>query len=151
VAREAHHKFFRIGVACHTAEDPDLQLLILTTHLERGDVLVAVSHSGESRLMLAAAKVARARGIRVLAITNFPRSSLARRSDLVLLTAVFQEHVNGEIGSKRLAQLAVLESLYVNYLLRKGGRLRQNLAATNEALGANKLRAPGATPKTRSL
>ncbi|MGO8677833.1 MAG: MurR/RpiR family transcriptional regulator [Limisphaerales bacterium] len=140
VAREAYHKFLRIGVPCHTAEDPDLQLIILRNHLTRGDVMAAISYSGESKPILAAVRAAQARGIRVLAITNFPRSSLAKSADMVLLTAVFQEHVNGEIGSQRLAQLAVLESLYVNYMLRSGSGVRKALAAANEAVGANKNR-----------
>jgi DNA-binding MurR/RpiR family transcriptional regulator len=140
VAREAYHKFLRIGVPCHTAEDPDLQLIILRNHLSRGDLMVAISYSGESKPILGAARVAQGRGIRVLAITNFPRSSLAKSADLVLLTAVFQEHVNGEIGSQRLAQLAVLESLYVSYLLRSGPGPRKALAAANEVVGANKNR-----------
>jgi RpiR family carbohydrate utilization transcriptional regulator len=140
VAREAYHKFLRIGVSSHTAEDPDLQLIILSNQLERGDVMVAVSYSGESKPIIAASRAAQARGIRVLAITNFPRSSLAKLSDLVLLTAVFQEHLNGEIGSQRLAQLAVLESLYVNYLLRCGTKARKALAAANVAIGLNKNR-----------
>ncbi len=140
VAREAYHKFLRIGVPCHTAEDSDLQLIILSNHLDRGDVMVAVSYSGESKPILLAARAAQARGIRVLAITNFPRSTLAKLSDLVLLTAVFQEHLNGEIGSQRMAQLAVLESLYVNYLLRCGPNARKSLAAANEAVGLNKNR-----------
>jgi RpiR family transcriptional regulator, carbohydrate utilization regulator len=140
VAREAYHKFLRVGVSSHTAEDPDLQLIILSTHLARGDVLVAISYSGESKPIISAARVARDRGIRVLAITNFPRSSLAKMADLVLLTAVFQEHLNGEIASQRLAQLAVLESLYVNYLVRKGASVRKALATANRVLGMNKNR-----------
>ena len=140
VAREAYHKFLRIGFPCHTAEDPDLQLIILRNHLDRGDVMVAVSYSGESKPIIVAARAAQARHIRVLAITNFPRSSLAKLADLVLLTAVFQEHINGEIGSQRLAQLAVLESLYVNYLLRCGADARKALAAANMAIGLNKNR-----------
>lgn len=142
VAREAYHKFLRIGVPVFTAEDADLQLIILSSQLQRGDLLVAVSHTGESRTMLAAARLARTRGIRVLAITNFPRSSLAQAADFTLVTAVFQEHVNGEIGSKRLAQLAVLESLYVNYLLRREPRVRLSLAASNTVLNQNKQRHP---------
>jgi DNA-binding MurR/RpiR family transcriptional regulator len=140
VAREAYHKFLRIGVPCHTAEDPDLQLILLRNHLTRGDVMVAISYSGESKPILAAVRVARRRGIRVLAITNFPRSSLAKGSDLVLLTAVFQEDLNGEIGSQRLAQLAVLESLYVNYLVRGRPGVRRALAAANAVVGVNKNR-----------
>jgi DNA-binding MurR/RpiR family transcriptional regulator len=140
VAREAYHKFLRIGIAVHTAEDPDLQLIILSSHLTRDDLLVAISYSGESKPIIAAARTAQARAIRVLAITNFPRSTLARLAEGVLLTAVFQEHLYGEFGSQRLAQLAVLESLYVNYLLHKGARVRTALAAANATLGMNKNR-----------
>ena len=140
VAQEAYRKFIRIGVPCHTAEDSDLQLIILTNHLTQGDLMVAFSYSGESKPILTAAQVAEARGIHVLAITNFPRSSLAKAADLVLLTAVFHEHVNGEIGSERLAQLAVLESLYVNYLLLSGPSVRNALSAANAVVGINKNR-----------
>ena len=140
VASEAYHKFLRVGVPCHTAEDSDLQLIIVSNHLAPGDLLIAISYSGESKPILVAARAAQARGIKVLAITNFPRSSLAKLADLVLLTAVFQEHVNGEIGSQRLAQLAVLESLYANYLLRGGAKVRKALATANEAVGPNKNR-----------
>jgi DNA-binding MurR/RpiR family transcriptional regulator len=142
VAREAYHKFLRLGVPCFTAEDPDLQLILVNNQLARGDVLVAISYTGESKPVLTVVRQARARGITVLALTNFPRSTLARLANVTLLTAVFQEHVNGEIGSKRLAQLAVLESLYVNYLLRAGPRFRRSLARVNQALGVNKLRNP---------
>jgi DNA-binding MurR/RpiR family transcriptional regulator len=138
VAREAYQKFLRIGVPTYTAEDPDLQLIILSTQLDAGDVLTAISYSGESKPILAAAQQARARGIRVIAITNYPRSTLAKLADCVLLTAVFQEHMHGEIAAKRLAQLCVLESLYVNYLLRRGGPLGDRLLSSNQAVAINK-------------
>jgi DNA-binding MurR/RpiR family transcriptional regulator len=140
VAQEAYRKFLRIGIPSHTSDDPDLQLIILTNHLAPGDLMIAFSYSGESKPVLTAAQVAKARGIQVLAITNFPRSSLAKMADLVLLTAVFHEHVNGEIGSERLAQLAVLESLYVNYLLLSSPSIRNALTAANQVVGANKNR-----------
>ena len=140
VAQEAYRKFIRIGVPCHTAEDPDLQLIILTNHLTQGDLLVAFSYSGESKPILTAVHEAKVRGIQVLAVTNFPRSSLAKTADLVLRTAVFHEHVNGEIGSERMAQLAILESLYVNYLLRSGPSVRNALMAANKVVGTNKIR-----------
>jgi len=138
VAREIYQEFLRIGVPVYTAEDGDLQLIIVSTQLGPGDLLTAISYTGESRPILTLARQARARGVKLLAVTNFPRSTLARLADVVLLTAVFQEHVNGEVGSKRLAQLAVLESLYVNYLLRQGAVARKNLGAASRALGANK-------------
>lgn len=145
VAREIYQEFLRIGVPAYTAEDGDLQLIIVNTQLGAGDLMTAVSYTGESRPILTLARQARSRGVRLLAITNFPRSTLARLADVVLLTAVFQEHVNGEVGSKRLAQLAVLESLYVNYLLHRASESRKNLVASSRALGANK-RQQSSTP-----
>jgi DNA-binding MurR/RpiR family transcriptional regulator len=140
VAQEAYRKFLRIGIPSHTSDDPDLQLIILTNHLAPGDLMIGFSYSGESKPILTATQVAKARGIQVLAITNFPRSSLAKMADFVLLTAVFHEHVNGEIGSERLAQLAVLESLYVNYLLVSSPGVRNALTAANQVVGTNKNR-----------
>jgi DNA-binding MurR/RpiR family transcriptional regulator len=138
VAREAYHKFLRVGVSCHTAEDIDLQLIILSAHLQKKDVLIAISHSGESKPIIATSRVAKKKGVSVIAITNFPRSTLAKLADIVLLTAVFQEHLNGEVASQRLAQLAVLESLFVNYLLHKGSGVRKSLSEVNETLSLNK-------------
>jgi len=138
VARAGYQEVLRLGVPCYTAEDSDLQLIIVNSQLSRGDALIAISYTGESKPIITAARQALERGVTVLPITNFPRSTLAKLADCVLVTAVFQEHVNGEIGSKRLAQLCVLESLYVNYLVRKGAKVRKNLVASNRALGLNK-------------
>jgi DNA-binding MurR/RpiR family transcriptional regulator len=148
VAREAYQKFLRIGVPSFTAEDSDLQLIIINAQLQRGDLLTAISYSGDSKPIIAAAEQAQARGIKVLAITNYPRSTLARLADTVLLTAVFQPFVNGEIASKRLAQLCVLESLYVNYLLRQSRAVRGTLEASNQAIAINKRHAPANPPPT---
>jgi DNA-binding MurR/RpiR family transcriptional regulator len=148
VAREAYQKFLRIGVPSYTAEDVDLQLIVVNTQLQPGDVVVGISYSGESRPILGLLHQARARKIVTVAITNFPRSSLARRADVVLQTAVFHEHLNGEIAAKRLAQLCVIESLYANYLIHARDTAREHLAASDRALALNKStkarRGPGA-------
>jgi DNA-binding MurR/RpiR family transcriptional regulator len=50
-------------VPAYTAEDADLRLIIVNTQLSRGDVLVAISYSGESRPILIACRQAKARGV----------------------------------------------------------------------------------------
>lgn len=49
-----------------------------------GSLVIAVSQSGETADTLAAMREARARGARVLAVTNSPVSSLAREADCVI-------------------------------------------------------------------
>jgi DNA-binding MurR/RpiR family transcriptional regulator len=138
VALEAYQRFVRIGENCQVSEDPDLQL-IMAAHLSRGDVLLAISHSGRSRTVLDVVKRAREAGATVLAITNFPVSPMAKKADIVLLTAAFTQHHTGEVISKRISELCIIESLYINFLLRKGPPALRRLSLSNEAVRVHKL------------
>lgn len=138
VAQACYQRFIRIDVNTLTAEDPDTQL-IMASHLDKGDVLIAVSHSGGSTTILNVARAAQQRGAEVVAVTNYPLSPLAKASDLVLLTADFSEHWGGEVVSKRVSELCILESLYINYLILKNGEVLTKLRAANEAVAVHKL------------
>jgi DNA-binding MurR/RpiR family transcriptional regulator len=67
-------------------------------------------------------------------------SPLARNSDVLLLTASFAESIMGEIMSKRIAELFILESLYINIILKRKDELEANLEKSNRALQVNKIR-----------
>jgi len=56
----------------------------ITPALRPGDLLVALSGSGETDLIVESAKIAKKVGARVAAITSYPRSSLAKLADLVV-------------------------------------------------------------------
>ena len=137
VAQEAWFRWVRIGFPATFAADHDLQL-VLASQLRPRDVLVAVSHTGQTRTLLDVVGEARKTGATVVAITNFPRSALAQQADHVLQTAVFTSYISGEIMSKRVAQLCIVESLFVNFLMRRKGPYTAQLAASNEALKTNK-------------
>jgi len=57
----------------------------ITPAIRVGDVLVAVSGSGETDLVVQAAKVAKKVGTKIVGITSYPNSSLAKLSDLVVI------------------------------------------------------------------
>lgn len=61
--------------------------------LNRGDLVITISQSGETADTLAALKEAKARGVRVLGITNVVGSTIARESDGGVYT-----HAGPEIG-----------------------------------------------------
>ncbi len=138
VALEAYQRFVRIGESCQVSEDPDLQL-IMAAHLAEGDVLVAISHSGRSRTVLDVVRRAREAGATVIAITNFPVSPIAKRADIVLLTAAFSQHHTGEVISKRISELCIIESLYINFLIKKGQPALRRLSQSNEAVQVHKV------------
>jgi DNA-binding MurR/RpiR family transcriptional regulator len=138
VAMEACQRFLRIGVTCNVSEDPDLQL-ICAEHLQKGDVFFSISHTGRSRTILDAMRRATKAGATVILITNYPVSPLAKHADVVLLTAAFSRHLTGEVISKRVAELCIIESLYISYLIRRGDTALERLSRSNEAVKINKL------------
>src|SRR6185312_4399984 len=92
-----------------------------------GDLVIAISQSGETADTLAAVKEARARGARVLAISNVVDAAIPRASNGVLYT-----HAGPEIGVASTkcftAQLAAL-SLIAIHLGRRTGNLKPDAAA----------------------
>jgi arabinose-5-phosphate isomerase len=69
-----------------------------------GDVLVAISHSGETQELRAAVECARGMGARVIAVTGAPGSWLARAADAVLDAGVARE--GGPLGLAPRASVA---------------------------------------------
>lgn len=55
-------------------------------HAKSGDVLVAISTSGTSKNILAAAEAARQRGVKIIALTGRPGTPLASVADLTICT-----------------------------------------------------------------
>lgn len=138
VAMEACQRFVRIGETSLVAQDPDLEL-IMSSQLCAGDVLVAISHSGKSTPVLESMKVAQKAGVTIIAISNFPISPIAKNADILLLTAAFSTQPDtGEVMSKRIAQLCIIESLYTNYLMRKGQSAREQLKISDSVVSVNK-------------
>ena len=72
----------RIPVLCETASE----FRYGDPLIGQGDVLVAVSQSGETADTLEAVRLAKARGAFVIAVTNVEQSTLARLADLPLRT-----------------------------------------------------------------
>ena len=138
VALEARQRFLRVGKRADASLDPDTQLM-LAAQLKPGDVFIAISHSGRSRTVLDAMKLARAAGAHIVAITNTPISPVAKRADALLLTAVFTRYMTVEVISKRVTELCVLESLLVNYMHRVGADALENIRKTEASVEANKI------------
>ncbi len=70
----------------------------------RGDVVIAISNSGETAELLAAAGAVRALGAQLIAVTGAPKSSLAKLAAVVLDASVAQE--GGGLGLAPRASVA---------------------------------------------
>ncbi len=137
IADLAKSRFLRIGVQSYSTCDVD-EMLMICSKLDAHDVVVLISHSGQTAPIVHVAKAARAAGVPAIAITNFPLSPLGRNSDIQLVTSAFQESANGEVMAKRVAQLAIIESIYVNIVLRNPAR-EAALRESDRSVSVNKM------------
>jgi RpiR family transcriptional regulator, repressor of rpiB and als operon len=112
VARDAVCKFLRIGLR-GSAFDDGLMMLMSASLLQKGDVVVAFSYSGQTLIVLEAARQARKNGAQVIAITNCPGSRLTQVAHLVLCAPVEESPLTGENGTARIAQLSLLDALFL--------------------------------------
>ncbi|SHI23027.1 transcriptional regulator, RpiR family [Pollutimonas bauzanensis] len=132
VAADAQHKFFRFDLSTVAYADTHTQLMAASL-LSPRDVLVAISHSGRSRELLDAVKLALKNGCPVVAITasNTPLAQLAT----VMLRADTQEDT--EIYSpmiSRLVHLALVDVLALGVALRRGNDVSLVLEKTKRSL-----------------
>ena len=77
----------------------------------------------------------------VLLITNYPLSPLAKSSDIVLCTATFTPISSGEVMSKRVPELCLMESLYANALIRDYQTFSSHRVRSEAMLNLNKFEA----------
>lgn len=131
-----YSKFLRIGREVYMASDTD-GMNIICSQMKPCDVIICISHSGATKNVVGIAKQAKKRGIKVIAITNYPLSKLAKNADFVLFTASFTEGINGEIISKRLPEMCIVESLFLVLLL-SDAKYRDALLEANESVLCNK-------------
>ena len=109
VAGDARRRFLRLQMLVSAASDPSLQFLA-AGQLQRGDVLVLLSHSGQAAGLAELVSSVRSRGAAVLAITT-SRSPLAGLADVVLGIDVPDSGDALTPGTAQLAQLAVVDLL----------------------------------------
>ena len=135
VARDACHKFFRLGIPCSYLMDTPM-ILQFAAIAEADDVLVLLSHTGRWPEFAAAARLATARGATVIAITN-PESEFASAASILFPCQVIEDTSVYTPMSSRLAQLALLDALHVALALASGEHAAERLRISKDALRQN--------------
>ncbi|HWS51356.1 MAG TPA: MurR/RpiR family transcriptional regulator [Microbacterium sp.] len=131
-AQDLQQKLARIGCAATHTPDPHLALTSASLRT-KGDVVIAISHGGETAETIRALEVARDAGALAVAITNAPESTLALASDAVLLTHARESPFRMAAMSSRIAQLALVDILFVRVVQHRGEPVSIPLRLTHDA------------------
>lgn len=111
VAFDAFHKFTRIGKNCLFSNDEHIIATILAT-ASPNDLLVAISHTGETISVVNFAKKAKEMKMPVVAITGNRKSTLAKYSNVVLATNTKETKIRTDAMTSRIVQLVILDTIY---------------------------------------
>ncbi|MFQ5835937.1 MAG: MurR/RpiR family transcriptional regulator [bacterium] len=133
IAEEAYHRFLYLGIPCVFSGDPHLQIG-LALSLTKQDVAVGVSHSGSTEDTLKPLGLAKENGATVICITNYINSPIAQLADIKLITSFREIIFRIAAMAARVAQLTIIEALYVNVAIKMKEKAVRNIEKLEKLL-----------------
>lgn len=110
-AMEGMYKFLHIMPNVYCLSDIHMQVMSSST-MNKQDVAIFISHSGESREIVQMAKKAHESGARSICITHYSKSPLTEYADVVLLCGGYEPPLQDGSFSIKIAQIFVLDLLF---------------------------------------
>ncbi len=111
VAADMAHKLLRLGFDAVAYSDNHMQA-IAAAHVDKNCLAIAFSHSGSSKDIIEALKIAKGNGCATIAITNKGKSPIYKVGDCVINTTANESNYHLLGLSSRISQLAIVDSIY---------------------------------------
>lgn len=111
VALDGMQKFMRIGKYSCAYSDAHLQVTAAST-LQKGDVVFALSYSGETKDIVDAVKVAKESGALIAAVTKYGVNTLSEIADINLFLSSPEITMRSGAMASRIAQLNVIDIIF---------------------------------------
>lgn len=125
IAYDAFHKFLRIGFNVSFCNDSHI-MSIQGSQTDNKDLIFAISHSGESKEILDAVEIAKENKAKIVSITSYPNSTLAKMSDGLLLSSTSERKYRSDAMVSRIVQLVIIDILYIILVLNYGQEAIEN-------------------------
>ena len=126
VANDLYTKLLRIGLPVIYAADFHTTITAISA-MNKGDVAVFFSYSGKTKEVVELASLAKEMGCTIVAITKFGRSELAKLADFSLYIAAFEAEMRIAAMSSRIAQLFLVDALFISITTKGFGWIRGKL------------------------
>lgn len=133
VVLDAQYRLSQLGLWATACTDI-LLMGVTGANLEQGDVVLAISHSGRTKAVVDAVRLAKKKGATVLAITSFTDSFLYKESDVA--ATVFADEVTYpvEAVSARVAHICMVDSLAMLLATHNYDSFVQHIKSRNDVL-----------------
>nr|WP_239579139.1 MurR/RpiR family transcriptional regulator [Microlunatus panaciterrae] len=132
-ADDLQRKLLRIGRVAFAFDDPH-DATTSTALLAANDVAIGFSHRGTTTETVHFLQSARQQGATTVAITNAAGSPITAEADLTLLTSVRETKYRSGAMASRIAQLMIVDCIFVGVAQRRFAPTVAALKATYEAV-----------------
>lgn len=110
-AEDAKHKLMRIGLQTDAVTNNHF-MYMQAALLKKGDVVIGISHSGNSQETTKALRIAKENQAVCVAITHNLRSPITEVADYVLINGNRQGQMQGDSIGTKMTQLFILDLIY---------------------------------------
>lgn len=133
VARDAYHKFFRLGIPCAAHDDSHMQVMSAAL-LGPDDVVLVFSHTGSTKDIIDSARIARKTGAKVIGIIGSENAPLLKECDISL--SVYSQEAALRLApmTSRMVQLAIVDVLFVAVAMKNFEGIKTRLDQVKRSL-----------------
>ena len=118
LAKLLNHKLLKLEINSQWSDDFSL-IPLLINRIGKNDVLFVLSHSGSTNLVYDAVVMAKKKGCKIIILTNYLQSPMAKKSDIILATGIDEQPLGSEGVTTRMAQISIIEVLCLLIELKK--------------------------------
>ncbi len=111
-AEEAKIKFMRIGLSADAITNNHF-MYMQAALMNKDDVVIGISHSGNSKEILQALSIAKKNGTTTIALTHHLRSPITKIADFKIIHGSKQRQLQSDSLRTKIAQLFILDLVYM--------------------------------------
>lgn len=133
IAQDSNYKFMRIGLNSVSFDNSHTMYMIASI-MDAGDLIVAISHSGETEEIIDTVEMARANGASVISVTEHKKSRLKEISDAHLAYVSGETTLETGSISSKMAQFFLMDLVYTQVVKELSGRAIEKKIKTTKAI-----------------
>lgn len=123
IAEDFQQKLMRINRWCESGYSFNAQATI-AANLNRDDVALGISYSGQTKDTIRSLEIAKENGARLISLTKFGSNPVASLADICLHTSSLEKSIRTGAMASRMAQLNIIDILYVGIA---SGNIEENI------------------------
>lgn len=134
VARDLELKLMKIKIDTVHYESKQMQLMKLST-MDVNDLIIAISHRGETQEILDVVGIAKEMSICVISITSIGKNTLSSLSDYNIGVVSKESILRSSAISSRMAQMIILDSIFLRLMQKDYKKVKEYIDRSKKIVG----------------